>query len=412
MTHRVTLLPLVLLAASVATAGPLHGQEITVDAGQVRGCVSRYLTGACIEDVNHEIYGGIYSQMIFGESFQEPPLPPDIVGFKRYGGRWLVDGGVVRIDGGAGPRLASDRAPFADGVVGVEVKFADRRGGNAGLVVPVDQPGIGADRFIGYEIALDAARQRLVFARHRNNFEPIKDVPCAVAVGRWIPLAVKLAGSVIDISVDGKSVLRHDDGRQALPAGRVGLRTWQREASYRALWVKTGDEVESLAFRPASARTDVSGMWRPIRRGTAQGRFALSVKCPFAGAQSQQMEFISGQGEWGIANQGLNRWGMNFVAGRPYEGYLWVRAEKPVIVVAALESRDGSRRYAETKLPVTKRDWQRIDFTLRPSAADMAGRSAVTLRSPARSTSATRSCNPAPGAASRGYRCGAMWPRG
>ena len=34
--------------------------------------LSRYLTGACIEDVNHEIYGGLYSQMIFGESFQEP----------------------------------------------------------------------------------------------------------------------------------------------------------------------------------------------------------------------------------------------------------------------------------------------------------------------------------------------------
>jgi len=31
------------------------------------------MTGACIEDVNHEIYGGIYSQMIFGESFQEVP---------------------------------------------------------------------------------------------------------------------------------------------------------------------------------------------------------------------------------------------------------------------------------------------------------------------------------------------------
>ncbi len=35
------------------------------------GHVSRYLTGACIEDVNREIYGGVYSQMIFGESFQE-----------------------------------------------------------------------------------------------------------------------------------------------------------------------------------------------------------------------------------------------------------------------------------------------------------------------------------------------------
>src|ERR1700752_3377875 len=62
---------------------------LQVNAGKPAGRVSRYLTGACIEDVNHEIYGGIYSQMIFGESFQEPPLAPAIAGFKNLGGRWL-----------------------------------------------------------------------------------------------------------------------------------------------------------------------------------------------------------------------------------------------------------------------------------------------------------------------------------
>src|ERR1039457_226393 len=45
---------------------------ITIHADQVLHTNSLYLTGACIEDVNHEIYGGLYSQMIFGESFQEP----------------------------------------------------------------------------------------------------------------------------------------------------------------------------------------------------------------------------------------------------------------------------------------------------------------------------------------------------
>ena len=46
--------------------------SISVNASQVLHTNSLYLTGACIEDVNHEIYGGLYSQMIFGESFQEP----------------------------------------------------------------------------------------------------------------------------------------------------------------------------------------------------------------------------------------------------------------------------------------------------------------------------------------------------
>ena len=57
---------LVVSAASADDAG------IRVDARRVLHTVSPYLIGACIEDVNHEIYGGIDSQRLFGESFQEP----------------------------------------------------------------------------------------------------------------------------------------------------------------------------------------------------------------------------------------------------------------------------------------------------------------------------------------------------
>ena len=66
------------------------GQEgtIRVDAGAAGRPVSPWLTGACIEDVNHEIYGGIYSQMIFGESFQEPSTAPPVAHFKAAGGEW------------------------------------------------------------------------------------------------------------------------------------------------------------------------------------------------------------------------------------------------------------------------------------------------------------------------------------
>ena len=111
-------------------------------------------------------------------------------------------------------------------------------------------------------------------------------------------------------------------------------------------------------------------MWRAVRRGTATGRFAIVAERPFAGRQSQQLSFDSGEGQWGVENQGLNRWGMNFVAGKTYEGYVWARAEKPATLFAALESRDGSQVYAETPLAVAGSDWQRLDFTLTPSAAD------------------------------------------
>ena len=49
-----------------------------------------FRTGVCIEDVNHEIYGGLYSQMVFGESFQEPAPMAGIPGLSRV--RWKMDG--------------------------------------------------------------------------------------------------------------------------------------------------------------------------------------------------------------------------------------------------------------------------------------------------------------------------------
>ena len=371
------------LAATAAVAGeqpePVH---INVQANQVLKPVSRYLTGACIEDVNHEIYGGIYSQMIFGESFQEPAPPPAIQGFQPYEGRWMVRDGVLTVNGLDGPKLVHEGGAFEDGAVGVEVLFADRQGGNAGLIVRVSQPGKGADSFSGYEVSLDAARQTLRLGRHRHNFEPIKDVRCEVAVGRWIPLEVNLAGSAIEILVDGKSVLRHDDGLHALPAGGVGLRAWHRQASYRKLWVKTGGQIVTCALAQTVASPEISGMWRAVRRGQATGQYALVTEKPWAGVQSQQMSLASGTGEWGIENQGLNRWGMNFAAGKAYEGYLRARAEKPTTLFVALESQDGSRIYAETPLAVTGNGWQRLQFSLTPTAADKSGRFALKLKQP------------------------------
>ena len=197
-----------LIALSALNGAQAQEAVIQIHVDQANHPVSPFLTGACIEDVNHEIYGGIYSQMIFGESFQEPAPSPSAAGGKPY---------------------------------------------------------------------------------------------------------------------------------------------------------------------------EISGLWRAVRRGTAAGRFAITSERPFAGGQSQQMSFDSGDGEWGVENQGLNHWGMNFVTGKAYEGYVWARAERRTELAAALESRDGSLVYAQTPLVVESNDWQRLDFRLTPCASDPAGRLALKL---------------------------------
>jgi len=372
----------VLLVCGLASA---QEARLVVHADEVSHRVSRYLTGACIEDVNHEIYGGLYSQMIFGESFQEPPSAVALKGFTACGGRWRVKDDVLWADGGDGPKLIADEPVVGTGEVGVEVFLPEFKGGNAGLIVKVSEPGVGADKFIGYEIALESDG-RLVVGRHRQNWEPIRNLPCEVRVNQWISLVVRLAGNSLEVLVDGKSVVTHEDQEHPLAGGRVGLRTWQREAQFRNLYVQVDRQVRKLRFEPADKDAwngGVSAMWRAVRRGSATGQFSLETKDTFTGRQSQRITFKGGEGEIGVENQGLNRWGINFIKGKRYEGYVWLRAEQPVRVFVALESANGSKVYAETSAEAKGAQWQRIDFKLTSSAADKTGRFAIKLKQPA-----------------------------
>jgi len=171
---------------------------------------------------------------------------------QAHGGRWTVRDGAVWVDGGRGPKLVAAGTDFADGQAGVEVYFDSARGGNAGLIVRTSQAGIGADRFIGYEIALDPQRQVLRLGRHRHNFSLMRDVKVSVPLKQWIPLVVRLTGDRIEVEVAGRKVASERDGRGALPAGAVGLRPWTRPAGFRSLWYAGKDGKK----RPIALRQD------------------------------------------------------------------------------------------------------------------------------------------------------------
>ncbi len=373
------------LVLTLCLTGVATSQEarIHVRADRPGPEVSRDMTGVCIEDVNHEIYGGIYSQMVFGESFQEPPATP-VEGFASYGGAWTAENGVVRAPAGDGPKLVSTRPPLGTGEVSVQVRFADGKPGLAGLIVKLSNLGIGANRFNGYEISLDPSRHLLSFGRHRGNWQPIREVPCDVPIGRWIDLSVRMTDTGLVVRVHDRPVLEFEDREHPLLDGAIGLRTWRREADFRALTIKTGASSEELTIRPIDPHgpEGISGMWRAVQRGAAAGSYELESERPFAGSQSQRITFKSGDGAMGVENRGLNGWGMSFVAGKPYEGYLWIRADEPEEVHVAAEGRDGNRTLAEAVLTVQGTQWKRHDFTLTPAQADEAGRLSVTLRSP------------------------------
>ncbi len=90
-----------------ASLGEVPTVRIAVDPSDIRAEVPRTLYGTCLEDVNHEIYGGLDAQRLYDESFEETqpfaPLPHDIEGAsgKVCGRQWtgvVSDCGAAALD--------------------------------------------------------------------------------------------------------------------------------------------------------------------------------------------------------------------------------------------------------------------------------------------------------------------------
>jgi hypothetical protein len=211
--------PLKLLLAIFLTTLPVvvsraDDAVITVDPHHVLGLLSPYMTGSCIEDVNHEVYGGIYSQMVFGESFQEP-----------------------------------------------------------------------------------------------------------------------------------------------------------------------------LQYDPKSNPLGFTKYWRIILQhgstpGAITSRYSLSKDDPFVGSLSAHIETSSGSGVQGIVNAGLGRTGMNFIAGREYDGELAVRAKKPTDVLVEAVGLGGQKVYAKDTLHASSADWKVLSFRFTSTTSDSHGGFAILLPSP------------------------------
>jgi hypothetical protein len=293
----------------------------------------------------------------------------------------LSDGTLIGT-AGSGHKILASRPPYRDGVTRVEVRFDAQAGGNAGLILSVQDPRPGADSFTGYEVSLDTAG-RLVLGRHRNNWEPLSEVDCVVPTGKWIPLSVHRTGPRVEVYVSHQLVLDFTDEQHPLPAGSMGLRTWQRSAEFRNLCVEEGQVCLRLPFEMEPRQEPaVSSAWRAVISGDVQATFELETDQPLSGSQNQSITLVSGQGSAGVENSGLNHWGMNWVANQPYEGELWVRSARPTPFSVALENADGTITYASAELQSVSPEWTALPFQLSPSTSDTNGRFAVRLHQP------------------------------
>lgn len=360
-----------------------HGQEVRmeVDVSREAKHISKGIYGSCIEDVNHEIYGGLYNQRLFGESFEEPQPSLQLEGWKTLGGYWNLVGQTVEVMSGPGFKAVKTDPVFKDGRVDADIKLEG--GVNGGLLVRVKNAGIGADQFDGYEVSLNYQTQELILGKHRQNWQPLTTAAFSFAKGQWIHLAILLEGARVRVFTGQKSspLIDYTDNHNALPAGRIALRTYNGDVSFKNIVVRESGKTAYVHFT-ADHTEAVSAAWSAINTD-GKGSFQLDRHEAYNGRQSQVVMRHSAGGKTGAANSGLNRWGIAVKQGQRFTGRVYLRSENlQGKAVVAIQSADGRKTYAEQTLPRTNSGWEKYSFQLVSDANDPGARFAIYIDQP------------------------------
>ena len=92
MAKERTAMALAVLVAATSAALPVVGAaKVSVNLDEVKAEVPRTIYGTGMEDVNHEIYGGLDAQRLWDESFEEE-LPPQVIPYAQKGKGGIICG--------------------------------------------------------------------------------------------------------------------------------------------------------------------------------------------------------------------------------------------------------------------------------------------------------------------------------
>ena len=379
-----------------------QNNNITVDANKVLNTIPSTIYGSCMEDVNHEIYGGLYDQKIMGESFEEPASGLNYSEWKKYSGYWAADReygdnsisivpgrhtkrmigkNELGVEEDETAKLIYDPIDFTDGIVESDIRFLMTKGDGASLLIKVSDAGIGENVYTGYEIRLSRANKKIKLIKHQNNYQLLIEKDASFSPDQWDHLTVQTSGGNIKIYINNTStpVIDFNDP-SPITNGKIGLGTAHSPVSFRNIKVNINHQITQLQLTYSNDQ-QISDRWDVIQSNNVQAKFSLLRQHAFNGIAAQSIEFISGAGKAGIANRSLNRWGIAVEKNQTFNGACYLRNESGSIpVIIALESADGKTIYASQTITSTDTAWKKYLFTLTSNTADSNARFALYIQ--------------------------------
>lgn len=370
---------------------------IKINAAKIENRISPLIYGANIEDVNHEIYGGFYDQRIFGESFEEPATGINFNQWRRYSGFWTGKDGMVSIRPGRNTRsevimngshligvepdhsakLIYESKIFSDGIIEADIRYTGK-GEGGGLIFRVANEGIGDDAFDGYEVSLSADGKKVTLGKHLQDFRILKESQTTFFPQNWNKLRVVLNGKQIDVWLNGILILAFTDNDKPILSGKIGLRTWKSNLDFSNISLAVNGQTEKLVLVNASGE-EISYNWDIIKSSNTKAIFKIDSASAFNGKKSQLIHLLGGKGKVGVANKGLNRWGIVVNRNEQLQGRIYLKGTVSGQVTLAIESADGSKTYAQQNIKGIGKAWKKFSFNLLPKETDVHARFVVYL---------------------------------
>ena len=375
-----------LLSVSLITFFSLtaFGQNahIVVDAAKVMNKIPAKMYGSCIEDVNHEIYGGLYDQRLYGESFEEPAPSANFNDWKILQGNWRPYEGGVAVNSGEGYKFIRENGIVKNGSVEADIKFI-RNGFNAGFIVRVNNEGSGADNFDGYEISISASRHNVILGKHMHNYKQLAEAKATFDGKQWqhVKVAMQNTHILVYLNNETKAAIDYVDNDNPLLTGKIGLRIYNAAAAFKDIVITDRTSTIKNEFKTTPS-IQISRVWDAIETQRAKARFTLDTINAYNSKQAQVIENINGEGKVGVANNGLNRWGIAVRSGQKFQGYICLKAGQlngPVTI--ALQSADGSKTYASQKIFSVPSTWEKYSIALTSNTTDAKARFAIYIES-------------------------------
>ena len=269
--------------------------KIRIDAGNKIAGVTKLFNGANIEDVNNQTNGGMFSQLIFGEAFEEN-----------------IDVDFLNLD----TKDYSKVYVFQD------------------------------ERKIPHLISQANVYNRIPW----NNINEPYDVYLK--------------------DVYSQSLSRNPDI----------LSGWRFPGRFLPFDSLPGNIREIMIGR-LNGNEQISKYWNKLISGNPQFKYTLERNGDaYMGRQTQVITFSSGTGEVGITNHGLYKQGIRFDSGKPYDGILRIKAEKPTTIFLSLRDENG---YPLVEKPYQLKgdgSYEKLEYELIPSGNAKKGSFGISLK--------------------------------